>query len=479
MRKQDQLVQLISTMSASEKRYFKLFCNIQSGEKKYLRLFHLLENATQYDTKWLCKEANLNPQQLTAEKHYLNQVLLKSLKSYADDFSETNSLYSQKEQARMLYMRRLYIPALDLTEKLIVKAMEIELHDSISELLAIKINCLASLSRYKEVEEVVLQHKKNAAILQEYVEIKALRTKAMAFEMERKINSLDSSFIKQPLLKDINKLQSLKAKLLWLDLHICYYNVTADSKKSLEVSLKQEALYKKYPQAKYVEPAMLLAHYSRLASIYENKGEDKKALAIVAQVEEAINDPNLQAGKERKIYFQHYIGILKARALQKMGRNNEALLQCETLYKLRQSKQPNDQFFIIFQYAVTLLHCGKPAEARDRINELLQLKTNARQDAIPFVRFMFIMAQLDLNSYATLPSQIRATKVWFERNRVVHEEIDLFLKHALAIAKTPLNRRAEWLKLQQLTNADVFKVCNQHLQFNRWVDQAMAKQKRV
>src|SRR4051812_19019237 len=79
MRKQDYLVQLIGTLSAAEKRTFKLFANAQSGDKDYLRLFDALENQQVYNTKVLARQLGMNGRQLINNKYYLNQILLRSL----------------------------------------------------------------------------------------------------------------------------------------------------------------------------------------------------------------------------------------------------------------------------------------------------------------------------------------------------------------------------------------------------------------
>ncbi len=51
MRKQDYLLSLINSLGVNEKRYFKLFSQVQPGEKRYLQLFDYLDGKDKYDAK--------------------------------------------------------------------------------------------------------------------------------------------------------------------------------------------------------------------------------------------------------------------------------------------------------------------------------------------------------------------------------------------------------------------------------------------
>ena len=44
----DHLIQLIQSLTKAEKRYFRLYANLQSGEKNYLFLFDLINKGIPY-----------------------------------------------------------------------------------------------------------------------------------------------------------------------------------------------------------------------------------------------------------------------------------------------------------------------------------------------------------------------------------------------------------------------------------------------
>jgi tetratricopeptide (TPR) repeat protein len=87
MRKQDQLLSLVNSLTPSEKRYFKLYNNIQPGSKKYDRLFNELAKREHYDATLICKNLKVTKSQLANDKKYLEKVLIKALRSFNDKTS--------------------------------------------------------------------------------------------------------------------------------------------------------------------------------------------------------------------------------------------------------------------------------------------------------------------------------------------------------------------------------------------------------
>ena len=85
--KNDFVHQLVHSLTKSEKRYFKLFSQVQSGTKNYLKLFDALESLVTYDSKQLRKKLKGSPMNLSYEKKYLGKMLLKSLRNFEGENS--------------------------------------------------------------------------------------------------------------------------------------------------------------------------------------------------------------------------------------------------------------------------------------------------------------------------------------------------------------------------------------------------------
>lgn len=110
MKKQDQLFRLINTLTKSEKRYFKLYTQMQSGSENYIMLFDAIDKMKVYDESKIRKKFKgktfLN--QLAVMKNYLFNVIIKSLKNFESGKAIHHSKnYESFEEAILLRDRNL------------------------------------------------------------------------------------------------------------------------------------------------------------------------------------------------------------------------------------------------------------------------------------------------------------------------------------------------------------------------------------
>ena len=117
-RKQD-LFDLISAMSKSEKRYFTLDAQ-KSGKKdsKYLELFKAINGMEDYDETKLKKKF---PKNLSADKAYLYDAILRSMRDYRSAKSISAQIKEMILDAKYLYERGLY----DQSEDRLIDAKEL------------------------------------------------------------------------------------------------------------------------------------------------------------------------------------------------------------------------------------------------------------------------------------------------------------------------------------------------------------------
>jgi hypothetical protein len=132
----DRLFELIQSMTASERKYFKILTGYQEGEKKYLKLFLAIEEQPEYDEEALRSvligERMLN--QLHVTKNYLYHQILESLRSRRTFVSPLSEIAHMVEEIEVLWERGLPSHCTSILEK--AKRMAIE-HESFSQLLSI------------------------------------------------------------------------------------------------------------------------------------------------------------------------------------------------------------------------------------------------------------------------------------------------------------------------------------------------------
>jgi len=107
--KSEDLFQLIKSLSATEKRYFKVQMQVYGEEQKTLKLFQAIDRQDNYDEASILKKTpELNPQQLSNLKGHLYHKLLHAMRSYHLRKNKDISIREYIDHAQILFDRGLY-----------------------------------------------------------------------------------------------------------------------------------------------------------------------------------------------------------------------------------------------------------------------------------------------------------------------------------------------------------------------------------
>jgi len=109
MKPTTELFDLIKSLTANEKRYFKLNASFQKGNKNYLILFDAIESQKIYDEIEIKREFKREKilDNLTFTKNYLYKLIFKSLNSYAEEKSVDSKLTNILNRCRILFDKAL------------------------------------------------------------------------------------------------------------------------------------------------------------------------------------------------------------------------------------------------------------------------------------------------------------------------------------------------------------------------------------
>jgi len=104
------LVDLIQSLSKSEKRYFKLMAGLQRGEKNYLELMNAIAKQKDYNETQLLKKFKDRSftKNFGVAKSDLYKLILKSLRQYHSQNSTTSQLTDLLKDIEILYQKGLY-----------------------------------------------------------------------------------------------------------------------------------------------------------------------------------------------------------------------------------------------------------------------------------------------------------------------------------------------------------------------------------
>jgi len=139
MQKHDEIYELIQSMDASEKRYFKRYSSIHSDKKDSvsIQIFDVLDKMHFYSDEKLKShfKDQKTAQHLHVSKNYLLKNILKSLRSYHQSFSKESELKDLLVEIEILSQKKLYHLAYKILLKAYKTAHQYELFLQILEIL--------------------------------------------------------------------------------------------------------------------------------------------------------------------------------------------------------------------------------------------------------------------------------------------------------------------------------------------------------
>jgi hypothetical protein len=179
--KEDSLFQLIRSLTKAEKRYFKVNSTHTIGEKNnYMRLFDALDKLEEFDDAKFRQKFKNEPfiKYLAAEKNYLYELILKSLRAYRSDKSRYLKLLGLIQDIDLLNEKGLY----EECEKRIKKAQKVALDSNYFHINALlidwKFSLITKIGEENARERVDALHKEveeNARLLSNFYAYRELK----------------------------------------------------------------------------------------------------------------------------------------------------------------------------------------------------------------------------------------------------------------------------------------------------------------
>ena len=113
----DHLILLIQSLTKAEKRYFRLYANLQSGEKNYLLLFDLINKGTSSEDicKLYCQEQSKGNFEMAAK--HLYRVIMDCLAHLRKKEDVQTAIFDHITKAEILFERELFDAAFSQLDK--------------------------------------------------------------------------------------------------------------------------------------------------------------------------------------------------------------------------------------------------------------------------------------------------------------------------------------------------------------------------
>lgn len=260
-------------MTATEKRYFKLYTSKYSKSKRYQQMFDIINSMKNYDEKEVIKrlKSNMTKNKFQFEKNYLYNTILKSLNEFHTEISIESKIDELNKNIEVLSQKGLYDQAL----KLVRKAVK----------LGDKYQCCVPIVRTYDLElKLYEKRQKHDLIFKTRDKIKGLYNKLSVTEHFKELAALVSyknvlyrTSLNEEHLKDMKK--AIWSKLEHVDedvlpfepkMHVYftkarYYEITGEIEKSMNYFKKMIQLYEEYPAIIQLDPEDYLISFGNYA----------------------------------------------------------------------------------------------------------------------------------------------------------------------------------------------------------------------
>lgn len=158
--KKNFLVELINSLTASEKRYFKLYTTLQRGNKNYLKLFDALSiGQTEEKIKEEFRGENFS-KNMAESKYYLYALILSSLESYSKKSDKIIRIKELVIHADILYKKGLYDQAWQVLIKAEKAAIKYEQYPQLLEIFSLFTKVARTFTKLKYFDETIQSHLK-------------------------------------------------------------------------------------------------------------------------------------------------------------------------------------------------------------------------------------------------------------------------------------------------------------------------------
>jgi tetratricopeptide (TPR) repeat protein len=435
----------IKSLTAAEKRYFKIFTGKKEAKSnKYVLLFDAIDAQQEFNEDALIKtvygDEPVETRKYSELKSYLYDLVLKSLLAYDEkssvDFRLKNSLLG----VHTLFKRSHFDDCKELLRKCKKPAQDFEDFNALVEILnwekriAYTQTDIAFLDRELEnlweEERTYLQRLHNISEYRNIFFKMLVSIRKDASRRDKQLAEL-ASLMDNPLLKDERSAGSYKSKVLFYRIHSIYYFSVSD----LEAFYKTN---KKLLELMESNRALLREDVSEYISALNNHviscGKLKRFDEVRATLEKLIDVKPITSDDELKIHRQYYMN--KFALCISTGKFEEGLKDLKRhlaeieKFDTRQFSKSN--FYL--QYFCIYFGAGDYENALNSLNEWLNLSAGIeRKDLQSFGRILNLIIHFELGNTILLDSLLRSTYRFLSKENRLSEferEVMQFIREA-------------------------------------------------
>lgn len=427
----ESLFALIKSLDKTEKGYFKKFAGrygSKTNEQDYLKLFDLLDKADAYDEEKLKsyfakagKKFNLS-----AQKNYLHEQLLRALRSYSSGKSVVYEITESYLDIQNLIDRGLTHQALELIMECQQKAIAIENYEW---LLTLKVQeetlKLRLLGRYsmEEINEVKQEIRSVLAKIADERTLSELLFAIKLLDDERGVTEIATEDLLQradklmehPLLQQAENLGN-RARLLRYSIFHIHAAVRMDDHASLKYLKLVHDVYK-HMDLDVRTTYSYLANVSNVIMTALNVNDIGEALHYLRVLEkQRFKDAALETYRKR-VYAKNLLMYLLVNSLH--GNSEQDILAAEQHY-LETNPEPAGNNNLMSSYYLAILFYGVNEfdKALEWFNKTAEHKKTSFLNVQAYSRILCAYIYYDLDSPSLVESTLQSAQYFIKKNNL-------------------------------------------------------------
>lgn len=425
-RSTDNLLRLISRLTPSEKRVFRMSATGNSSKQDllYLQLFDFLDKVKVYDeSKIIKKYPAIKKGQLPNLKSNLYKQILSSLRQQKRNTISSINIRENIDYAIVLHSKGLYRASLDLLDK--TKKMAIDSQRNLSILSVLEIEkhiegLYITGSMYpkaKELKQQTLDALKSVSINHRLSNL-SLSLYGLYLQYGYVKDERDFDFITDYFKNNLPDLQvetlNFYGKVYYYQSHVWYYNMVQDFPNNYRYSQKWVDLFIDHPEWQQKELTLFIKGlHNVLNSLFMSRRYDKFA----PMYEELLKLGDSQFYKMNRDQKATYKLIEYTHGINQFFLTGNFLGGAQYVTKISETIETNEYDWdlnrlILFNYKIASIHfCNSDFDrAIKHLHEITnQIYPDFREDIQCFARILSLMTQFELGNESLVAYQIKST----------------------------------------------------------------------
>lgn len=490
----DYLIQLIRSMSKSEKRYFKVFVrrNNSSEDGMFIQLFDLIDRMKYYDEEVILQKVpGIKKAQLSNLKAHLYKQLLLSMRLLHRQSSTDIDLHERLDYARILYNKGLYRQSLEILDKIKQRALDSHLNTFALEVVEFE-KLIESQYITRSIDTRADTLSDEALALARKVEgINAfsnlsLRLYSLYLKVGYARNEKEYQYVRQYFQSSLPKYKveelGFYGKLYYYQAHNWYHYITQEFIYYYKYSQKWVDLFHDQPDLQELEQALYIKGLHNLLNAHFLTGQYARLEVSLNELESLLITKSLDKNTEGLIVLFMYVHRINKHYLE--GTFTEGLKLVKPLTKLIEENPYNwdDHRIMVFWYKVACLYFGSGdyGHCITYLNKIInQVNPNFREDIQGFSRILSLIAHFELGNRQLVDYQVKSVFRFLSKMEDVNKvqfEVLRFLRQLPRIYLSDLKQEFQRLKdkLQKLENDPYERRPFLYLDIISWLESKIA-----